>query len=258
MRNNKREFKDITKSTWDKITKDYINFRKSGESMNELIEIPAMKELVGNLKGLKVLDAGCGFGDYSFWAFEQGVKEVVGVDISDKMINAAKERSQKKGVNIEFIQSDLSDLGVFNDNYFDLIMSSIVISYFDDLNKYFKEFARVLKKKGRFVFSDVHPIRLSGWIEKDRGKYILQIKNYLDARKVETSDLWKNEKGEYEVIRSYYYPLSDIIRALKNTGFLIEDINEPKPLKRMKSVLPKKYSRLCQIPLFILISAIKK
>lgn len=253
------KFKSIskpTKSTWDRIASDYTSYRQLGESMNELVEIPAMKNLVGNVENLIVLDAGCGFGEYSSWAKEQGAKEVVGIDISEKMIKLAKENAEKEGVEVKFFQGDLSDLAGFGDGYFDLIMSSIVVGYFGDLEKYFSEFARVLKKGGRFIFSDVHPMQDSGEMVEVGGRKVLQITSYAPARPIKGHI--KSLGGEAHEVDAYYRPLSDYSLALKDTGFLIEAIVEPGPDPKLKEVAPEKFELFSRIPLFVLIKAVKK
>lgn len=173
-----KKFKSISKETkeiWEKVAKEYTTYRESGSSANELIEIPAMKQLVGDVKGLRVLDAGCGYGYYSIWAKKEGAKEVVGVDISERMIKMAKEKARKEGLEINFIQGDLANLGMFENSCFDLIMCSIVVSYFGNLVRYFSEFARILRKGGVFVFSEVHPMRSAGYWTKIKGKKVLAV-----------------------------------------------------------------------------------
>lgn len=252
-----RTISAITKDTWEEIAEDYHRHRTSGTSMNELIEIPAMKKLVGGVSGLTVLDAGCGYGHYAIWAKRQGAKKVIGMDISEKMIEMAREKTKEKKAEVDFIQGDLFNLNQFKDGYFDLIMSSIVVSYFGDLVKYFSEFARVLKRKGIFVFSEVHPMRTAGKFVAVKKKKVLQVSNYMPAHFEKDEGHWRDEKGKLVPINFYHYPLSDFSQALKRSGFLIEKIVEPRPIKKMKKILPEKYERLSRIPLFILIRARK-
>ena len=61
----KQDYLGIAKQQCDEVAEIYYHFRKKGGTYNDLIEIPAMKKLIGNVKGEKILDAGCGFGYYS-------------------------------------------------------------------------------------------------------------------------------------------------------------------------------------------------
>lgn len=77
-------------------------------------------------KDMKVLDIGCGAGVYSI-ALAEKVNRVVGFDFSPKMIQYAKERAQKTGVdNVEFIAGDWNEFDVKKENFekkFDLVFA---------------------------------------------------------------------------------------------------------------------------------------
>lgn len=62
-----------------------------------LVEVPYILELMGDVRGKRVLDAGCGGGFYSIWLSEQGA-EVLGIDGSRKMIKIAKAKASKQSI----------------------------------------------------------------------------------------------------------------------------------------------------------------
>ena len=66
--------------------KGYQDLRKKSDSANELIEIPQLFDLIGNVKGKTILDLGCGIGGHDRKLIELGAKSVMGIDISNKMI----------------------------------------------------------------------------------------------------------------------------------------------------------------------------
>ena len=71
-------------------------------SSNDLIEIPQLFELIGDVKGKKILDIGCGAGGHDRKLIELGAKSVLGIDISKRMIREAekhktRESSQPEG-----------------------------------------------------------------------------------------------------------------------------------------------------------------
>lgn len=53
------------KEQCESVARVYKKFREDGETRNDLIETPVVKKLIDNVKGKKVLDAGCGYGYYS-------------------------------------------------------------------------------------------------------------------------------------------------------------------------------------------------
>ena len=67
----------------------YYELRSRSDNYNELLEQPAMANLLPDLHGKSVLDLGCGFGRNCADFVHRGARRVVGIDISEKMLNAA-------------------------------------------------------------------------------------------------------------------------------------------------------------------------
>jgi len=105
-----------------------------------------MVELVNNekVKGKKLLDIGCGDGVLSYLFAKEGY-EVSGIDYSDIAIEFAKEKT--KNLNIDFRQGSAYELP-FEDNSFDIVVSSDVIEHLEDMPLYLSEIKRVVKRGG--------------------------------------------------------------------------------------------------------------
>ena len=88
---------------------------KLGSAM--LIEVPYILELIGDVRGKKVLDAGCGGGFYSIWMSEKGSK-VLGIDGSNEMLKIAKEKASKPS--FRFLAKKLFQT---NDSYIKFVFS---------------------------------------------------------------------------------------------------------------------------------------
>lgn len=113
---------------------------------------------MGKIKeGDIVLDLGSGAGFDCFLAAKK-VRErgrVIGVDMSEEMIERAKANADKYGYkNVEFRLGDIEKLPV-DDNSIDVIISNCVINLAPDKSKVFSEARRVLKKGGRVYISDI-------------------------------------------------------------------------------------------------------
>ena len=99
---------------------------KSTTSANELIEIPQLFELIGNVEGKTILDLGCGAGGHDRKLIELGAKNVLGIDISTKMIKVAEKN--KNSEKIEYKVMSMNDIDKLNQK-FDLVISSLAIHY---------------------------------------------------------------------------------------------------------------------------------
>lgn len=117
------------------------------------IHEPFISKEIKNLpKGSKILEAGCGFGQWVFWMAEQGF-DVTGVDISEKAINIAKKYIKNNKIkNCKFLEKDIRKTS-FKDGYFDYIFSFGVVEHFRNPDVILKEFKRILKPGGKIFLS---------------------------------------------------------------------------------------------------------
>ncbi|AIF70061.1 hypothetical protein PAP_08365 [Palaeococcus pacificus DY20341] len=102
----------------------------------------------------RVLDLACGVGGFSFF-FEELGHEVVGLDISDFLLEKAKRYAKEKNSKVEFVKGDARELP-FKDESFDYVVflgNSIVHFTPTELNQVFKEIKRVLKHWGQFILN---------------------------------------------------------------------------------------------------------
>jgi len=104
-----------------------------------------------NVSGKIVLDYGCGNGIHSDFLVKSGAKKVIGIDLSEKSLKLAEEKTKKEKIEekTEFIRMDCERLD-FPDNYFDVILDGGTFSSLD-LNKALPELKRVLKPEGVLI-----------------------------------------------------------------------------------------------------------
>ncbi|GEM_PF-655410 len=104
-------------------------------------------------QGKRVLEMGCGTGEYASWYAVNGAKEVVGVDLSDGSLAIAREGAATKQIkNIQFLKQDVLKLDL-PDNSFDYAYSVGVLHHTGDPYKGFQHLCRVTKPGGIVVVS---------------------------------------------------------------------------------------------------------
>ena len=142
----------IAERLWNQPDKGELESRREESFIDDIIQKSHIeRELLANLDGIKtVFDGGAGSGRFSILLAKQGCK-VTHFDISQSMIDKAKELAKEAGVeeNITFVKGALEDLSAYADKSFDLVMSfDAPISYtYPNQEKVIGELVRIAKKK---------------------------------------------------------------------------------------------------------------
>lgn len=231
----------------------YKNLRKNESSANVLFEIPALFSLLPNLNGLTILDLGCGFGEHCKGFIEKGAAKVVGIDISEKMLEVAKaENSDPK---ITYLNMPMEDLDKI-DEKFDLVVSSLAIHYVEDFAGLIRNINNLLKPGGLFVYSQENPFNTcfstgERWTRDENGKKIhANLKDY--GVEGERESTWFVDN-----VKKYHRMFSTIVNTLVEGGLTIEKMIEPVPTEEILEKHPDQRD-LFHKPDFLLIRASKK
>ena len=166
----------IKNTDYNNIKNRFEIFRSS--SPQRPVEMFTAKKMTGSLLGLSVLDLACGYGLYMREAVNSGASHVIGVDISSEMISLAKTYQYDENSSIDFIISDVCDLGIVGS--FDIIIAAWLFNYADSAKKLktmFKVAAANLKPSGKLIAFIQSP--LFDLNKGDFGKYGVKVLNQI-------------------------------------------------------------------------------
>ena len=99
--------------------------------------------------GKKVLDLGCGYGWHCEYAADHGAVQVVGVDISEKMLKEAENRHSRE--NITYLCCPVED-AQFEEGEFDIVLSSLALHYIRDYDQIVDKIRKFLRPGGYLFF----------------------------------------------------------------------------------------------------------
>jgi SAM-dependent methyltransferase len=221
------------KTLYDKISAKYLINRRL--AVSDYTEVPAVLSLAGDVRGKRVLDAGCGPGRHAGKLLAKGA-DVTGIDISEEMVNIAREHCLQQG---RFFQADF-ERTEFEAGAFDLIIASLSLMYARDIRPVIKKFGDWLTPDGRLVFSLYHPVRFFQKIADF---------NFSKSRKV-----WIHLEGCDVTVFNYYHPMEKYFDALQESGFEVKKLVEPVLSRRYKGWPEDNY----RVPRSLIIEARKR
>ena len=228
----------------------YSQMTRSQQGLAGAGEWRELEKLLPDFHGRRVLDLGCGYGWHCQYAAEHGAACVLGTDISQKMLEAARARNP--GPSIEYRQAAMEDLR-FPDGFFDVVLSSLAFHYVKDFRPLVRSISRWLTPGGGFVFSVEHPVFTAygsqDWYYGPDGEILhFPVDNYYLEGPREAVFLG-------ERVTKYHRTLTTYLDTLLENGFRLTRVVEPQPPEDMME-LPGMRDELRR-PMMLLVSAVK-
>ena len=177
----------------------YATLDRSVKGLEGAPEWPSLQAMLPPVTGLRVVDLGCGYGWFCRWALQQGASQIIGFDISRRMLTQAREMTR------------------------DLVYSSLALHYLPDIAPLFTALQQALVPGGILVFSAEHPIYTAplhqGWQVNEQGQKSWPVSHY--QQEGERVSNWFAEG----VIKQHR-KLSSWVNALIAAGFVLEQLDE--------------------------------
>lgn len=228
----------------------YSRFPRSVEGLRAAGEWHELERLLPDFRGRRVLDLGCGFGWHCGYAAQHGASYVLGTDISEKMLEGARQRNG--GAQIEYRRMAMEDMD-FAPASFDVVLSSLAFHYVEDFSGVCAKIYGCLAEGGSFVFSCEHPVFTAegsqDWYNGADGKPLhWPVDRYF----------MEGERTAHflgcDVVK-YHRTLTSYVNTVLRAGFRLEALVEPRPDPALMDV-PGMADELRR-PMMLLVSARK-
>lgn len=175
--------------------------------------------LLGDLRGRRVLELGCGAAPASIAFARQGAIAIA-VESSDELVATARRRCEQEEVRVELRRGDLADLAFVRADSVDLVFSAFALAFVEDLSRVFRQVHRVLKVGAPLVFSLPHPFY--DIIDEDGHQPLLVRRSYFDRTSLGTDE---QDIGEHR----QHHTLADLYTLLFRSSYRVDAILEPQP-----------------------------
>lgn len=171
------------------------NFNKTRD-----LEAQALRKVLAPVSFDSCLEIGCGTGKNTVWLVQKA-KLVTAVDLSEEMLNKAKEKISNDSV--QFIQADITKGWEFIHQLYNIVIFSLVLEHIEDLDAVFKKTAQFLESGGYVYIGELHPF-----------------KQYSGSKaRFETAE-------GIQVVECFTHHISDFITAASKNGLFLVGLNE--------------------------------
>lgn len=229
----------------------YGQMSRSKDGLKGAGEWQELKKLLPDFHHKRVLDLGCGYGWHCKYAADKGAEYVLGTDISQNMLDVAKEKNS--GENIHYRRCAMEDLE-FQESEFHIVISSLAFHYVKDFTPLVCSISKWIKSKGQFVFSVEHPVFTAygsqDWYYDENGNILhFPVDNYYYEG--ERKAVFLGER-----VTKYHRTLTTYLNTLLENGFELSHVIEPQPHENMMHIDGMKDEM--RRPMMLLVSAVKK
>lgn len=211
-------------------------------------EWPAIKAMLPDMKDRRVVDLGCGFGWASRYLREAGARSVLGLDVSQNMIERA--RADTNDAAIEYRIADLETLEL-PQGAFDFAFSALTFHYIRDFDRLVRMIHAALTPGAQFVFTIEHPIFMAAtqprWLPEEDGHKTWPVNCY--ALEGERRTDWFASG-----VLKYHRTIATTLNTLVGAGFALREIREFAPTRAQIAEMPDLAEEL-ERPMMLLVSA---
>ncbi len=216
-------------SAWDRLSADYQAAAALPTDVAVYgpdIPTEADLRLLGDVKGRRILDLGCGAAQASI-AFAKAGATAIGVDFSAEQLAQGRRLCEQEEVRVELRHGDLADLAFLRADSIDGAFSANSFDYVEDLGRVFRQVHRVLKVGAPLAFSVTHPL----W-SASAGQRGGASTSYFDRTPVRVAHaVGGPEDGRGDTaLTTYPRTFSDLYTALVRASYRVDAFIEPEPV----------------------------
>lgn len=226
----------------------YSQLPRQVQGLDGAPEWPAIRAMLPALSGRRIVDLGCGFGWAARWMRKQGAASVLGLDVSQNMIERARTDTDDPAIEYRLADLDTMELP---ESAFDLAYSALTFHYIEDFDRLVRMIHLALAPGGGFVFTIEHPIFMAAshpdWIADEDGRKTWPVNGYSVEGERRTDWFAKG-------VLKYHRTIGTTLNTLIGAGFGIVRVEEFAPTPEQIAKTPSLADET-ERPMMLLVSA---
>jgi len=227
-------------AAWSAVSQAEIEaFGDDGDFARQHLLTPQLLDLLGDVAGHEILDAGAGTGYLARKLARLGAT-VTALEPTEPMFQYMLTREAREPLHITLIQQDLSEMTQFTE-HFDIVVANMVLLDIPDFRTAIRNCLQALRRGGAFIFSLEHP----SFAGADKSRQPYQVSGYFTERAVPRT-----------FGHNFHRTLETYVDVLADNGALVERVKEPQLAAELTAQYPA-HAWGHDIPAFIVVKALK-
>lgn len=250
---------ESVREAWDLAADAYAQGQSSGRDYYRYEFFgPVQVAMCGEVRGMRVLDVGCGSGYFAQEMARLGAR-VTGIDISPRMIEHARREEEAAPLGIDYHVCDAVETGArFAAGSFDMATSCMALQDMPDVPTVLRGVAETLRPGGRLVASVVHPCTdtpFRRWERDEAGrKRWLCIDRYFERGPLETA--WSGWSYDFTT-PALHATLEDWFGWIHGAGLRVRALREPRPTEEAVRARPD-LEDAARVPYFLILDLVSE
>jgi 2-polyprenyl-3-methyl-5-hydroxy-6-metoxy-1,4-benzoquinol methylase len=246
---------EVAHSCWDEAADAWDHFVESGlDFYRTRLHGPALLEACEPVRGLDVLDLGCGQGWFSRQLAGRGAR-VQAIDWSERLIEHARRHEAEAKLGIAYEVLDAARIGErFGAQSFDLVTACMSIMDMPEPGTVLARARPLLRERGRLVMSVPNPATDTTYREWERDAYgrkqALKIDGYFEAATTMLDWGMRRLATRFRTVQ-YRHTLEQWSRMIEDAGFVIARLREPRPTSEVLANCPE-LAAAARLPFFLI------
>ena len=220
------DYRNSNQQAWDRLADSGSLFARvatDDECRKPLQALDGRGWLPESVAGLNVLCLASGGGWQSILYAAAGANVTV-VDLSESMLRLDAREAKRRRFQVQTVHTSMDDLSMLADEAFDIVHQPVSTCYVPDLKPVYAGIARVVRSHGLYISQHKQPVSLQISHRNDRHQFVIGVEYYHEGPLPQQQDTSYRESGATE----YLHRMDQIVGDLCLSGFVIEDLREPK------------------------------